>query len=260
MEATMVQIVSFIPKMVGEQGLTITISALFLIMTVFMVRYFGKRIARMDEVLYGENKQSSLEARMKEFAERLDRLSASLEETKAKIASIPALQGKEAKIKLPITQLDIGEKINNILRDTLESQRADRADVFIFSNGKVSTSGSFDFLRFNHSFAYLRNGSSIKALEELPFTFLTSFFSEMAKNKDIVIDSQEKVNGYNQIVKTWIEGAGAETIVFSLIKNEIDVFGFMVLCFDGDSSKLVDKEKVVSEMQKSATKISFIIG
>lgn len=273
MESLLSGAISILPG-VSEHGVLATISVCFLAISICMVGYFIKRTKQIDDFLLEKKKDQTngqtdqdektngQKSELKEVLEKIDVLAdrVSTIETILKDEKREEEQRQKQKSNLPVDQMDLGNKTNELLRETLEKIKADRLDVFIFSNGKISTNGMFEFLKFNHSFMYQRSGTELEPLQEIPFTFLSSFFTALYKHKVVFMNSDTKSKKYDPIVKTWIDKTKADCSVFALIKGKEDLAGFAVASYDSESSVIVDERKTAGDMKMLVSKLEVLLG
>lgn len=273
MEQVITSAASIMPKLISENGVSACVFAIFFIIFLVMMFYFVKRTAGIDEFLMEKKKRQAEGGKESDWnaqtEQRLGKIEKCIGEIDCKLMDIEKAfkdlrdsekLKKQEKSALPDRQLNIGTKTDTLLHEYMDKLKADRMDVFIFSNGKVSTSGGFDFLHFNHSFQFLRKGGVSKALKEAPFTFLSSFFSALNRHGVLIIDSDKKTQKYGPTFTQWVDETGTESIAFAMLKVDSDLAGFVAASYDSGSVVSMDEKRLSLEMKMLVAKMEVTLA
>lgn len=201
-----------------------------------------------------ENKINSIENKITNLENRV----LSVEENINKHIKSQNLKDEEKEIKekekklLPENQITINNEINENIQNILEKIRADKIDVYIFSNGTKSIDGIYEFVKFNHTHNRTRCGvEDLRDLQEFPYGCLSSFFMKLFKHKVLIVDNNN-INNFDVMEIKWLKGTGAEVLAFGILNygNTEKHSGFIVAQYTKESSFLINKKEIAFEFKK----------
>lgn len=241
---------SSLSETISELGVLVVIAAVFIIVAVSIVALITTQTKRQSKHIE-DSEKSSMERMMEENREYMKQM---LEQNTQLVTAILESKAKSEQRDSPENIMVKDRVVEQTLADGRQRCDAERADIFLFTNGTHSFNQKKSFLKFMRAYSSKKAGSEIEPLKEAPTSLFPSLFDKLMKDKIICVNESKEFVSEDVMVPGWLsDSAGAHII--GLIKEKDDPIGFVTCSY----AKPENTEKHHKEFHDLAVKLSVLL-
>lgn len=218
--------VTSLSETISNLGVLVVIAAVFIVGAAVLVSVLLNQAKRQSKHIE-DSEKSSMSRMLEENREYMRQM---IEQNNELVKTLMERRTDQAQRETPQNIVIKDKAVEQTLSDGRQRCDAERADVFLFTNGTHSFNHRKSFLKYMLSYSAKKSGAKLDPLKEGPTSLFPTLFDTLMKEKMIQVNDSKEYHSEDIMVPGWLsESAGAHLL--GILKENEDPIGFVVCSY-----------------------------